>query len=217
MLQPAEPKSIQLDPITLLTHASLPVKATVAVLVIASTLVWLITILKVIQLLRLQGAQSAFQDDANRATSASQLFAVSDRHPRAPGGRVLKWVAMRGAPPNADRLRAIVERALVEERQHASAFLSVLGTIAAVSPFIGLVGTVYGIIDAFARIGAEKSAALHVVAPAIGEALFATLIGLAAAIPAVVFHNAIDRWIERIQEALEAAAQEWVQIVAQDR
>jgi biopolymer transport protein TolQ len=65
--------------------------------------------------------------------------------------------------------------------------------------------------DAFVRIGAEKSASLPVVAPAIGEALLTTAIGLAAAIPAVIFYNAIDRRVGELVAVLESSAPEWVE------
>ncbi len=111
---------------------------------------------------------------------------------------------------DVDRLRAIADRAIVTERTRANHLLSLLGSIAAASPFIGLFGTVYGIMDAFIRIGQEKSASLPVVAPAIGEALITTAIGLAAAIPAVIFYNAVDRRVTELVDEIEAATGEWV-------
>lgn len=215
--EPAPPKAIQLDPVTLLLHASGPVKVTVVLLLIASTMVWGITVLKLLQLARLRSAEAAFQREAMRANSGGELFDLAQHHRSAPGGRVVSWLAMRGAPGSVERLRAIVDRAIVNERQRAGTFLPTLGTIAAVSPFVGLFGTVYGIIDAFMRIGAEKSASLPVVAPAIGEALLATAIGLAAAIPAVVFYNILDKRLGDLENELESAAAEWVLIVAESR
>ena len=90
-----------------------------------------------------------------------------------------------------------------------------LAFIAAGAPFIGLFGTVYGIMDAFIRIGAAKTASLPVVAPAIGEALITTAIGLAAAIPAVFFYNWIDKSVGDFVSELEAAAAEWVALVTE--
>lgn len=213
----AQQKVIQLDPITLLTHASGPVKLTVALLVLASTLVWVIAVLKLLQLTRMRTAQARFEGEAMRASSGEELFQIANNHREAPGGRVVAWLAMRGAPGSVERLRAIVDRAIVNERVRASTFMPTLGTIAAVSPFVGLFGTVYGIIDAFVRIGAEKSASLPVVAPAIGEALFATAIGLAAAIPAVIFYNIIDKRLGDLEASLESSAEEWVLVVAESR
>ena len=90
-----------------------------------------------------------------------------------------------------------------------------LAFIAAGAPFIGLFGTVYGIMDAFIRIGAAKTASLPVVAPAIGEALITTAIGLAAAIPAVFFYNWIDKRVGDFVAELEAAAAEWITLVTE--
>jgi biopolymer transport protein TolQ len=215
--EPAEPAAIQLDPIALLAHASGPVKATVALLILGSALVWIIAVLKSLQLGRLRSAERRFDAEAARAASAEDLFRIAAAHRDAAGGRVVSWLAVRGAPGSADRLRAIAERAIVNERQRASTFMPILGTVAAVAPFVGLFGTVYGIIDAFIRIGAAKSASLPVVAPAIGEALLATAIGLAAAIPAVVFYNLIDKRLGDFESELEAAAEEWVHLVAETR
>jgi biopolymer transport protein TolQ len=115
---------------------------------------------------------------------------------------------------NLERLRAAADRVIVDERQRARSLLSPLGSIASSAPFIGLFGTVYGIMDAFMRIGAAKSASLPVVAPAIGEALITTAIGLAVAIPAVVFYNAIDKRVADFVVSLEASAAEWVALLA---
>jgi biopolymer transport protein TolQ len=92
--------------------------------------------------------------------------------------------------------------------------MSTLSSIAAASPFVGLFGTVWGIMDAFLRIGKEKSASLPVVAPAIGEALIATAIGLFAAIPAVIAYNAINKRIDDLLSALEASSEGWVTVAA---
>ncbi len=211
----ATPKTIALDPVTLLRHASGPVKLTVFILLVASTAVWVIAILKLFQLARLQSAEQAFEREALRTGSAAELADLAGSHRASPGGRIVSWLVMRkDRIASIDRLRAIADRAIVTERQRASAFMAILGTIAAASPFVGLFGTVYGIIDAFVRIGAEKSASLPVVAPAIGEALMATAIGLAAAIPAVIFYNLIDKRIGDLEAELEASAAEWVQVIA---
>jgi len=124
-------------------------------------------------------------------------------------------LASRAPSSTPERLRAIAERAIVDERTRATSLLSALGSIAASAPFIGLFGTVYGIMDAFIRIGQEKSASLPVVAPAIGEALITTAIGLAAAIPAVVFYNAIDKRVNELLDEVEASVAEWVLVFSQ--
>lgn len=81
--------------------------------------------------------------------------------------------------------------------------ISVLATIAASTPFIGLFGTVWGIMHSFQSIAAAKNTSLAIVAPGIAEALFATGIGLAAAIPALIFYNLLNAKIEKIENDLD--------------
>ena len=213
----AAEKTVQLDPIALLMHASRPVKVTVAILVAMSLMVWIIGVLKLLQIGRLRSVQRDFEDRAVRAQHADELFDLAATMRHAAGSRVIARLTLASARGSAERLRAIAERAIVAERQRASALMSPLASIASSSPFIGLFGTVYGIMDAFVRIGAAKSASLPVVAPAIGEALITTAIGLACAIPAVIFYNAIDKRLGDFVAELEASAGEWVLVVAESQ
>ncbi len=111
-------------------------------------------------------------------------------------------------------IEAVAKRAMVTEHQRAGSLMPTLSSIAAAGPFVGLFGTVYGIMDAFLRIGQEKSASLPVVAPAIGEALISTAIGLFAAIPAVIAYNALNKRIEDLLAEIEASSEGWVAIAA---
>jgi len=92
-----------------------------------------------------------------------------------------------------------------------------LSSIASSSPFIGLFGTVWGIMNAFIKIGVAKSASLPVVAPAIGEALIATAVGLAAAIPATIAYNFSDKRIADLADELGASSEAWARILAGGR
>ena len=85
------------------------------------------------------------------------------------------------------------------------------------SYIVGLFGKVWGIMDAFLRIGVEKSASLPVVAPAIGEALIATAFGLVAAIPATIGYNFVDKRIGDLLEELSAGSEVWVELLASER
>jgi biopolymer transport protein TolQ len=210
-MAPIDPAS--LDPLALLSQASLPVRVTAGLLVAASVAVWLVGIYKLLQLARLVGLEARFERQARHADTRRDLDGVTARVPEAPGARVVGAMLTIGDAPK-ERLRAIAERAIVDERNYATSLVSVLGSCASAAPFVGLFGTVYGIMDAFVRIGAEKSASLPVVAPAIGEALLTTAIGLAAAIPAVLFFNAVDRRVGQLVSALEAGALDWVEIAA---
>lgn len=215
LVEPVETK-IEFDLVQLIGHASWPVKVTVVLLVLCSVGVWLIAALKLQQLARLRKSSQRFEKEAKGLTSGADLYALLGAGTSSPGARVVRELSERNTT-NLERLRAAADRAIVDERRHARSLLSPLGSIASAAPFIGLFGTVYGIMDAFVRIGAAKSAALPVVAPAIGEALISTAIGLAAAIPAVVFYNAIDKRVAELIAELEASAAEWVALLAEDK
>jgi biopolymer transport protein TolQ len=202
---------VTLDPLSLLRAASLPIRATAAALVVASAAVWVVGVFKLLQLSRLASLQERFEHHARRADTRVDLESARAYVSEAPGARIVTAITALGTD-NKERLRAVADRAIVDERKHATAWVGILGTCAAVAPFVGLFGTVYGIMDAFVRIGAAKSASLPVVAPAIGEALLTTAIGLAVAIPAVVFYNAIDRRVGELVAMLESSAPEWVEI-----
>lgn len=199
---------IQLDPVSLVLHSSGPVFLVVWSLVAAAIAVWVIAVLKLLQVSRLAASQRRFEKEATAASDAEQLFVLAHQHAGAPGARVVIELAKRAGQPKL--LEAVAKRAIVDEQQRAASLMPTLSSIAAASPFVGLFGTVYGIMDAFLRIGQEKSASLPVVAPAIGEALIATAIGLFAAIPAVVAYNAISKRIEDLLASLEASAAGWV-------
>jgi biopolymer transport protein TolQ len=209
---PAEVMAIKLDPVSLVLHSSGPVFIVVWGLAAAALLVWVITALKLLQVARLSGAERRFEAEAVQATSADQLYALSRRHGEAPGARVVQEIARRSGGQKV--IEAAAKRAMVTEHQRASSLMVTLSSIAAAGPFVGLFGTVYGIMDAFLRIGQEKSASLPVVAPAIGEALISTAIGLFAAIPAVVAYNALNKRIEDLLAEIEASSEGWVAIAS---
>jgi biopolymer transport protein ExbB len=132
---------------------------------------------------------------------------------RGPVARVLKnGLLLHGSP------RAEVEDTLERVKMAQLAFLerrlAILGTIGAVSPFIGLFGTVLGIQDAFHRIGVEGQTGLAVVGPGISEALIATAAGLAVAIIAVVANNIFQKWVDGFALEMDLAAAELVHLMS---
>ena len=212
---PSDAPTVKLDLVGLFTHAAWPVKLTIGLLIACSLLVWIIAMLKLMQLGRLRLAEGDFDRRARRVHNANDLFELAGPRSAAPGARVVGELYARGNGAPLERLRAVADRAILAEGQSARALMWFLAFIAAAAPFIGLFGTVYGIMDAFIRIGAAKTASLPVVAPAIGEALITTAIGLAAAIPAVFFYNWIDKRVGDFVAELEAAAAEWVALVSE--
>jgi biopolymer transport protein TolQ len=210
--------SAQLDPFSLILRSSGIVLVVLLILIAAGAMVWLIWILKSAQLRRLATAQHRFESEADRVGSSSDLLRLSQRHSAAPGGRVVLELAkhQHHGGHGAEFMLAVGKRAIVVEQQRASALMPTLQSIASASPFIGLFGTVWGIMDAFLRIGVEKSASLPVVAPAIGEALIATAFGLLAAIPATIAYNYIDKRISDLLDELDASTQSWVRWFVRD-
>ena len=115
---------------------------------------------------------------------------------------------------SSELLSAVARRVVTGEQQRAMVLMPTLSSIASAAPFVGLFGTVWGIMDAFLRIGLEKSASLPVVAPAIGEALIATAFGLVAAIPATIGYNYVDKRITDLIDELSASSEVWVETLA---
>ena len=210
----AEAPTVKLDLVGLFQNAAWPIKTTIALLIGCSLLVWMISVLKLLQLGRLQMIEQDFDRRVRNATSPAELYEASQSR-RSPGARVVAQLFTRAPGATVERLRAIADRAILSESQVARSLMWLLAFIAAGAPFIGLFGTVYGIMDAFIRIGAAKTASLPVVAPAIGEALITTAIGLAAAIPAVFFYNWIDKRVGDFVAELETAAAEWIALVTE--
>jgi len=210
--------TIALDPLSLIANASGPVFFVVWLLIGASVAVWFIAALKFMQLRRWTKAEKAFEEEANRALSAQEVFELAKLHAESPGARIASALQERATSANPHALAALLpsvaRRALVTEEKRASTMMPSLASIGSASPFIGLFGTVYGIMDAFLRIGREKSASLPVVAPAIGEALIATAIGLFAAIPAVVAYNAIAKRLDDLMAGVEASTEGWVALAS---
>jgi biopolymer transport protein TolQ len=208
----------KLDPLHLMLESSGVVLFVLLVLIVASFAVWLIWFLKAMQLRRLTFEQRRFERKAEGLESAAHLIQLALEHRGSPGARVVLELAKRHHQRNLtlDLLMGVAKRAIASEQQRASSLMPTLSSIASASPFIGLFGTVWGIMDAFLRIGVEKSASLPVVAPAIGEALIATAFGLMAAIPATIGFNYVDKRIADLLEELAGSSESWAALLVAD-
>ncbi len=112
------------------------------------------------------------------------------------------------------RVEKVMDVTINREMEQLERRLLFLATVGSTAPFVGLFGTVWGIMSSFQSIAASKNTSLAVVAPGIAEALFATAIGLLAAIPAVVFYNKFSADAARLGQRLEAFADEFSAIVS---
>jgi biopolymer transport protein TolQ len=113
----------------------------------------------------------------------------------------------------ADNVARALRRATTQETQRLERYLTFLATTGSTAPFIGLFGTVWGIMDSFRGIGLTGSASLAVVAPGISEALVATAIGLVAAIPAVMGYNHFVNKVNVLTGEMDNFSQEFLNIV----
>jgi biopolymer transport protein TolQ len=207
---------MELDFFKLIWQASLLVQVVIALLAVASVLSWAAILFK---LRELRGAeqdseaflaayqQGSFEDaeKAARENTRSPLSAVM-----LAGVAELKRIARyRGRGDegfDSSQLRAVnkaISWAGSQEALRLEGRLAFLATVGSTSPFVGLFGTVIGIINAFVSIGATGSAGLETVAPGIAEALIVTAIGLFAAIPATVFYNAFVARLRDLNAAID--------------
>lgn len=217
---PTEPttQELALDPLSLMLRSSGVVLVVLLILIVASLLVWVVWFVKSAQLRRMRLDHARFEQEASDAPDATTLIQSALRHKQSPGARVVLALAKQHQDkhPTKELLAAIARRAIADEEKRASSLMPTLSSIASSSPFIGLFGTVWGIMNAFIRIGLEKSASLPVVAPAIGEALIATAFGLIAAIPATIGYNYVDKRIVELMDDLSASSDVWVALLLAD-
>ncbi len=188
--------------VSLFLHADAIVKGVLLLLLAASVWSWAVIIDKLWRLAAVNRSARAHEARVAAATSPPDLIAA-EIAPRSgdPAGAMLSagwaeslpaaWPAPETAGERRDRIERAMRLALNAELRRLEARLPFLATLGSAAPFIGLFGTVWGIMRSFAGIAAANNTSLAVVAPGIAEALFATAMGLAAAIPAVVAYNKI--------------------------
>jgi biopolymer transport protein TolQ len=112
------------------------------------------------------------------------------------------------------RIEIVMEVSIAREVERLERRLLVLATVGSAGPFVGLFGTVWGIMTSFQSIAASKNTSLAVVAPGIAEALFATAVGLVAAIPATIFYNKFASEVNKQAQRLEGFADEFIAILS---
>lgn len=156
------------------------------------------------------------------AKAMNEIHAQSAAYDRSPiatvfraGYRELGRIAREGRPTKADigNVERAIRRAQSAELTRLENKVSFLATTGSTAPFVGLFGTVWGVMNSFIAIHGEKSAGLDVVAPGIAEALIATAIGLAAAIPAVMAYNYFVRRIRVVDSETAAFASDYLNII----
>ena len=198
--------------------------AIIAILALASLFSWTIIFSKGSVFSRARGANRNFLRAFRKAGSLQAVAVASEQFTAAPlvgvfdfgYGEIERQIKQRGTLVNKGAMERSLQLGISEEVTKLEQNMSWLGTIASVSPFIGLFGTVWGIIDAFQGLGNAGSASLRAVAPGISEALVTTAIGLFAAIPAAIFYNVFGSRIKEIGTRMEDFAIEFQNLAERD-
>lgn len=209
----------------LILEASLVVKLVLLILIFFSVFSWAIIVHKR-RTLKTAGLQSRnFMDFFEKSRNLGEVNEAAKRHPHSPlagifqaGYKELSYLAKSNprialTPANVDSLSRALSKAANNEISKLERLMSFLATTGSVTPFIGLFGTVWGIMDAFQEIGRMGSANLPVVAPGISEALITTAMGLFAAIPAAVFYNFFSSRVRVLSAKMDDFALEFLNIV----
>lgn len=208
----------------LFARATITVKIVMIMLIVASFWAWSIIIQKLISYRRARAEAAAFDQ---KFWSGEPLDALFDQIGASPSGHsekvfaagMMEWRRshrddgglIAGATARIDRSMDV---AINKEAEGLQKGLTVLATVGSTAPFIGLFGTVIGIMNAFIEIAEQQNTNLAVVAPGIAEALLATGLGLLAAIPAVVFYNKLSADSDRIISGYEAFSDEFATILS---
>jgi biopolymer transport protein TolQ len=200
-----------MSPIALFLQADIVVKSVMVSLLLASVWTWAIIIAQFLKMRRLARENERFERDFWKSDDIDRFYETrgKDDFPAAKvlAAGITEWRRSTNGR-NVDRegtrsrLGIALNSAVSHEVDRASNRLNILATIGSVAPFVGLFGTVWGIMRSFTDIAAEQSTNLAVVAPGIAEALFATAIGLFAAIPAVIAYNRFTHGINRMEARL---------------
>ncbi|MBW6401069.1 protein TolQ [Roseomonas sp. HJA6] len=199
------------------------VKTVMIGLLFASIWVWAIVFDKVTSIRRANRAADAFEDRFWSGGSLDDLYAKEGEEPTHPlaavfGAAMREWRRSAGNGALLGGAKERVERAMGvtigREMERMERWMVFLASVGSVAPFIGLFGTVWGIMNSFAAIAGMQNTNLAVVAPGIAEALFATAIGLVAAIPAVLAYNKISTDLARLAGRMESFATEFAAILS---
>jgi biopolymer transport protein TolQ len=204
-----------MSPVALFMQADVVVKSVMIGLILASIWTWAIIVSHAWRIRRINREDARFEQEFARADDMDDFYSLRGKED-LPSAKVFaagigewrrstvgKVVDKEGA---RSRLATAMHSAVAAETDRLAERLNILATIGSVAPFVGLFGTVWGIMRSFSDIAGANNTSLAVVAPGIAEALFATAIGLFAAIPAVIAYNRMSFGINRVEARLSRFA-----------
>lgn len=218
----------------MMVNAGIVVKFVMILLLFFSVGSWSIVLMKWIMFRRAKNSSSEFLETFWESKTFNEAYDAARDFPLSPEATVfvigyneLKKISSahntaQSAPTlemqlaTMDNLKRSVRKAQFLESDRMAKFLSFLATTGSSTPFIGLFGTVWGIMTSFKDIGVRGSASLAVVAPGISEALVATAAGLAVAIPAVIFYNYFSSKVVEVESDMESFSTDFINLIERD-
>ena len=206
--------------IDLVLNASVVVQIVLALLILASMTSWIMIFQRGFTLAAIRRQATDFENEFWSGKDLRQIYKDVEAEDEAPIGMPAIFISgfkeftrLRKQSADPDRLMQNVQRAmrvsLSREEERLETHLAFLATVGSTSPYVGLFGTVWGIMNSFRGLASVGQASLSVVAPGISEALVATAVGLFAAIPAVIAYNRYAAQVEIIVNRFDAFAEEF--------
>jgi biopolymer transport protein TolQ len=217
--------STDLSILTLVIQASPVVKAVLLALLLASIASWAVIIEKARSLKQSVGAANAFEASFWSGGDLTSLYREVAKGDKAPLGMAgifeagyrefgrLKQESGLGAPELVEGARRAMQVSRMRELDSLEHNLAFLATVGSTSPYVGLFGTVWGIMSTFQSLAGVQTATIAMVAPGIADALIATAMGLFAAIPAVIFYNRYADRVDRLEVRYDAFMEELAAIL----
>ena len=226
-------EAIPTSPWEMITHATIMTQIVLVILVVLSLISWAIMLLKWREFRRVLASGHTFIRDFERAASLEDAGTMARRSPPSAFTRVftravnffaeMKPGALRSTETRdplsgsqVEALRLVLDAETTDERDRMGQFIPWLATIGSVSPLIGLLGTVLGVIDAFIGIATKGSGNISAVAPGVAEALIATAAALSVAIPAVFGYNIFASKLNRLESELEGFGTEIIAMMVRE-
>lgn len=220
----ASAQGVDFSAIALFFKAGIVVQIVMVVLILASIWTWAIIFQKMITFRRVRRDAQEFDRKFWSNQPLDELYLALENKPKGASERIFcaamdEWKkSHRSDGVLIAGVRSRIERSMVlavnRETNRLTKGLDFLATVGSTAPFIGLFGTVWGIMRVFADIGLQETTSLVVVAPGIGEALVATALGLLAAIPAVIFFNNLSAAADRLSGNFEDFTEEFSTIIS---
>ena len=219
-------ESIDFSMLSLFLRADFVVKSVIIILILASLYSWTIIVAKLIRIRQLKNLEKEFEEIFWSGNSFEDLYETLNFNKQDPKSKIFcaaisEWKksksdTLNDSPSNINSLKDRMQRSMIvtfnKESEIVEKNLTFLATAGSTAPFVGLFGTVWGIMNSFKSIAVAQNTNLSVVAPGIAEALFATALGLFVAIPAVVAYNKISSDLSKYFISLETFMDEFTTI-----